>query len=200
MVEDVPRPPHFALADFAPDPPNNDARHLRGVCAGAVMRQPYVRVHSALGRVAMGKECLKCVGSVRRTATSAQFKRGSGGKALLERRPSRLIDRVRLVFFESRKSLLTAQWCQKDTPARRLRRNKHDTGDLQRTCREAKFRAAQVNLELLHAAAAANNGRPPDHGCAGGWNRVQRIATYVQKICNSRGEHRIRRHKYAVLR
>ena len=110
-----------------------------------------IRVHSVVSRVAVCKQRLKRVGSLRRTATSAQFKRGSGGNALSERRPTRLIDRVRLAFFESRKSLVTVQRCQQDaTLARGLRRNEHDTGDFQWTGREAKLRAAQVNLEFLH--------------------------------------------------
>jgi hypothetical protein len=200
MDAPFPRPAHPAMDHFASDAPGNHARSTRGVRAGKMTRQLNVGTRSALGKVAVRKQRLKCVGSLRRMAAPAQIKPGSGGNALPECGPSRLIDRVRLAFFKSRNSLATTQWCQQGTPARRLGGNEYDTGDFQRTCGEAKFRAPQINLELLHAAAAADNGRSADQRRTGSRKGVQRIAAYVQKIRNSRREHRIRRHKYAVLR
>jgi hypothetical protein len=151
-------------------------------------------------RATVRQQLLQGIGGLGWIATSAQLKCGSRGYVLPERRPTRLIDRVRLACLNSRHNLLPAKWCQQRTLARRLGRNKHDTRDCKRSRGKAELRAPQIDLEFLHAAAAADDGRLPDNGCAGSRHRVKRIAADVQKVRDSGGEHRIRRHKYAVLR
>src|ERR1700724_2092627 len=105
MVATFPKPAHPAVDHVAADASGDHARGTRGARAGTMMRQPNVGAHSALSGVAVLKQCLKSIGSLRRSAASAQLERGSGGNALPERGPSRLIHGVRLAFFESCKSL-----------------------------------------------------------------------------------------------
>src|ERR1700736_5783565 len=132
-------------------------------------------------------------------ASSAQLECRQAQRLFHEGAPSRLVCRVSLAGGEAFSQRCRAQGPKEWATRGAARWNEYDCANPQRCGRQPVLRTPQVDLELLHAAASANDCRMAyGGGDAGICEKPQRVGTNVQEVCNASCQHALGADQYAV--